>query len=98
MSNLQGKVAVVTGGNSGIGYSTAEDFKARGAQVIITGRNAERVEAAATALGVRGIVADVSNLAEIDKLVNTVSNDFGKVDILFVNAGVFKPAPVGQIP
>ncbi len=97
MSNLQGKVAVVTGGNSGIGYSTAEDFKARGAQVIITGRNAERVETAARALGVRGIVADVSNLNEIDTLVQTISNDYGKVDVLFVNAGVFKPAPVGQI-
>lgn len=97
MSNLEGKIAVVTGGNSGIGYSTAEDFKARGAHVIITGRNAERVEAAASALGVNGIVADVSNLGEIDRLVEKISTDYGKVDVLFVNAGVFKPAPVGHI-
>ena len=97
MSNLQEKVAVVTGGNSGIGYSTAEDFKARGAHVVITGRNADRVESAANTLGVHGIVADVSKLDEIDRLVNTVSTEYGKVDILFVNAGVFKPAPVGRI-
>ena len=98
MSSLAGKIALVTGGNSGIGYSTAEDFKAQGATVIITGRNEERVSQAADALGVKGIVADVSNLGHIDNLVSTVTSDFGKVDILFVNAGVFKPAPVGQIP
>ncbi len=96
MSNLTGKVAVVTGGNSGIGYATAKDFKANGAQVIITGRNPEKVKTAAAELGVTGLVADVLDLAAIDKAVAQVKEDFGGVDILFVNAGVFFGAPVGQ--
>jgi NAD(P)-dependent dehydrogenase (short-subunit alcohol dehydrogenase family) len=97
MSNLTGKVAVVTGGNSGIGYASAEELKARGAKVIITGRSAEKVNTAAEALGVKGIVADVTELNAIDRLVTSVQSDYGKVDILFVNAGIFAPAPVGQI-
>lgn len=97
MSNLTGKVAIVTGGNSGIGYASAKEFKARGAQVAITGRSAERVEKAAAELGVKGYVADVNNLSAIDQLVNQVTLDFGKVDILFVNAGIFAPAPVGAL-
>ena len=95
--SLQGKVAVITGGNSGIGYATAQDLKDRGAQVVITGRSAEKVEKAAAALGVRGIVADVSDLKAIDHLVAQIQAHYSKVDILFVNAGIFMPAPVGQI-
>lgn len=95
--SLQGKVAVITGGNSGIGYASARDLKAKGAQVIITGRSAEKVETAAADLGVRGIVADVSSLKAIDELVEQIKADYGSVDILFVNAGIFAPAPVGQI-
>lgn len=97
MNNLNGKVAVVTGGNSGIGYASALKLKENGAQVVISGRAADKVEAAATELGVKGIVADVSDLAAIDNLVSQVSSTYGKVDILFVNAGIFFPAPVGQI-
>lgn len=97
MSTLNGKVAVVTGGNSGIGYATAQQFKDQGAQVIITGRSAEKVKEAAEALGVKGIVADVSSLSAIDELVSQVKNEYEKVDVLFVNAGIFQPAPVGQI-
>lgn len=97
MSDLNNKVAVVTGGNSGIGYASAKRLKESGAQVVITGRSAERVEAAAAELGVKGIVADVSSLSAIDDLVKEVSNEFGKVDVLFVNAGIFAPAPIGQI-
>jgi len=96
MSNLTGKIAVITGGNSGIGYATAKKFKDDGANVIITGRSTERVSRAAEELGVKGIVADVGNLAAIDSLVEQVKSEFGKVDILFVNAGIFNPAPVGQ--
>ncbi len=96
MSNLSGKTAVITGGNSGIGYATAKKFKADGANVIITGRSAERVRAAANELGVKGIVADVTNLSALDDLVGQVKNEFDKLDILFVNAGIFAPAPVGQ--
>lgn len=97
MSKLNGKIAVVTGGNSGIGYASALKLKNEGAQVIITGRNADKVATAAQELGVRGIVSDVSNLSAIEDLVNQVKNEYGKIDILFVNAGIFQPAPVGQI-
>ena len=97
MSNLNGKVAVITGGNSGIGYATAQKLKANGAKVIITGRSAEKIKAAANNLGVVGIVADVKDLSAIDSLVEQVKNQMGKVDILFVNAGIFAPAPIGQI-
>ncbi len=97
MSRLSGKKAVITGGNSGIGYATAQDFIANGAEVIITGRNAERVQKAATELGASGIVADAANLADTDRLVSQVKEQFGKVDILFINAGVFFPTPVGSV-
>ncbi|AWW29219.1 short-chain dehydrogenase [Echinicola strongylocentroti] len=96
MSYLNGKVAVVTGGNSGIGYSTARKLKEDGATVIITGRSAEKVGAAALELGVEGIVADVLDLSAIDAAVSQIKNGFGQIDILFVNAGVFLPAPIGQ--
>jgi NAD(P)-dependent dehydrogenase (short-subunit alcohol dehydrogenase family) len=97
MNNLTGKTAVVTGGNSGIGYAAAKKFKANGANVIITGRSVERVDAAANELGVKGIVADVTNLSALDDLAGQIKNEFGQLDILFVNAGIFAPAPVGQI-
>ena len=97
MRNLREKVAVITGGNSGIGYASAQELKQKGARVVITGRSQKRVHLAAQELGVTGIVADVSSLSAIDQLVEKVKNAFGKVDILFVNAGIFKPAPVGEI-
>ena len=96
MNDLTGKIAVVTGGNSGIGYETAKYFKAAGASVIITGRSVERVATAAKELGVKGIVADVIDLSAIDALVVQVKQEFGNIDVLFVNAGIFSPAPVGQ--
>ncbi|MEO1713876.1 MAG: SDR family oxidoreductase [Bacteroidota bacterium] len=98
MNQFNGKVAVVTGGNSGIGYATAQELKSRGAEVIITGRSQERVSQAAQELGVQGVVADVSDLQQIDAAVNQVKEQFGQIDILFVNAGIFQPAPVGSIP
>lgn len=97
MSHLNGKVAVVTGGNSGIGYSTAKKLKEDGATVIITGRSTEKVNAAAAELGVLGITADVLNLSAIDAAAKRIKNEFGNIDILFVNAGIFAPAPIGQI-
>lgn len=97
MPSLNGKIAVVTGGNSGIGYSTAERFKKDGATVIITGRHADRVKEAADRLGVTGLVADVNSVANIQRLAGEVKEQFGGVDILFINAGVFEPAPVGSI-
>ncbi len=95
--NLKGKIAVITGGNSGIGYATAQKLKENGADVIITGRSPERVSKAAEELGVKGIVADVSSISAIEDLAQQVKEAYGNVDILFVNAGIFAPAPVGQI-
>ena len=96
MSDLTGKVAIVTGGNSGIGYETAKYFKAAGAKVVITGRSIDKVASAATELGVKGIVADVMDLSAIDELVEQVQNEFGNINVLFVNAGIFSPSPIGQ--
>ncbi|MCQ6959059.1 SDR family oxidoreductase [Mucilaginibacter aquariorum] len=94
MKILANKVAVITGGNSGIGYATAKEFVDKGAQVIITGRNKDSVAKAAQELGVTGIVSDQSHLGQIDDLVAQVKAQFGKVDILFLNAGVANFSPV----
>ncbi|RKR04924.1 NAD(P)-dependent dehydrogenase (short-subunit alcohol dehydrogenase family) [Flavobacterium sp. 90] len=88
MDNLKNKVAVITGGNSGIGYATAKQLIEQGATVIITGRRKEAIEKAASELGVTAIVADQSNVADIDRLALKVKEDFGQVDILFINAGI----------
>ncbi|MEN2401128.1 SDR family oxidoreductase [Flavobacterium sp. MC2016-06] len=88
MENLKNKVAVITGGNSGIGYATAKQLKEQGATVIITGRRKEAIEKAALELGVSAIVADQSKVSDIENLALKVKADFGKVDILFINAGI----------
>ncbi len=88
MDNLKDKVAVITGGNSGIGYATAKQLKEQGAQVIITGRRKEAIEKAALELGVKAITSDQSNISDIESLALKVKQDFGKVDILFINAGI----------
>jgi NAD(P)-dependent dehydrogenase (short-subunit alcohol dehydrogenase family) len=94
MKILANKVAVVTGGNSGIGYASAKELADKGARVIITGRNKDSVAKAAQELGVTGIVSDQSHLGQIDDLVAEVKAKFGKVDILFLNAGVANFSPV----
>ncbi|MDQ6531623.1 SDR family oxidoreductase [Flavobacterium sp. LHD-85] len=94
MKNLENKVAIVTGGNSGIGYAAAADLAAKGAKVIVTGRNKEALAKAETELNVTGIVADQSDLKSIDNLVEEVKAKFGKVDILFLNAGIAAFAPL----
>lgn len=88
MENLKNKTAVITGGNSGIGYATAKQLKEQGANVIITGRRKEAIEKAALELGVTAIAADQSNISDIEKLATQVKADFGSVDILFINAGI----------
>ncbi|MXO04626.1 SDR family oxidoreductase [Flavobacterium sp. HBTb2-11-1] len=88
MENLKNKTAVITGGNSGIGYATAKQLKEQGANVIITGRRKEAIEKAALELDVTAIIADQSNISDIEKLAAQVKADFGSVDILFVNAGI----------
>jgi NAD(P)-dependent dehydrogenase (short-subunit alcohol dehydrogenase family) len=88
MDALKGKVAVVTGGNSGIGYATARELRNQGATVIITGRREQAVADAAKELSVTGLIADQGSLPAIENLAATVKEQFGKVDILFINAGI----------
>ncbi|MET0621437.1 MAG: SDR family oxidoreductase [Pyrinomonadaceae bacterium] len=97
-SRLEGKVAVVTGGNSGIGLATAREFKREGARVVITGRDARTLAEAARELGgdVLALRSDSASLADIDALFEAVKERFGRVDVLFVNAGVGKFAPLEE--
>lgn len=88
MKEFHNKVALITGGNSGIGYATAMELKEQGASVIITGKRKEAVEIAAAELGVEALVADQSSLTAIQNLVTEVGEKFGSLDILFINAGV----------
>ncbi len=99
MSSLAGKVAVVTGGNSGIGLATARAFHANGAKVVITGRDRGTLEEVSRELGhdVLAVPADVSKLSEIDQLMARAYETFGKLDILFVNAGIYKGAPLEEV-
>ncbi len=96
MSRLANKLAVITGGNSGIGFATAQTFIAEGAKVIITGRNQTALTEAVQKLGDNavGILADTANLAHTENLVSEISRKFGKVDVLFINAGIAKFAPI----
>ena len=97
MKRLDGKVAVVTGGNSGIGLATAKRFQQEGAEVAISGRNKKTLDEAVSAInGVVAIQADVAKLADLDKLYGEVSRTLGKIDILFVNAGVAKNVPLAE--
>lgn len=96
MNKLSSKIAIVTGGNSGIGYAAAKDFKENGAKVIITGRNEQATFKAAQELGVTGIVSDQSDLKSIDSLVDEVKSKFGKIDVVFLNAGLAAFAPLDQ--
>ncbi len=99
MAKLDGKVAVVTGGNSGIGLATAKRFVAEGAHVFITGRRQAELDAAVSQIGknVRGVQGDVSDLADLDRLYATVKQQKGRVDVLFANAGLGEFVPLGQI-
>lgn len=99
MGKLEGKVAVITGGNSGIGLATAKEFKEQGAQVVITGRDQQTLDEAKREIGggVLAVRSDTSSLTEIDKLFAAVKEKFGYIDVLFVNAGVGKFAPVEAV-
>ena len=88
MKKFENKVAVITGGNSGMGYGTAKVLKELGATVIITGRRKQAIDLAAKELGIHAILSDQGNLEDIDQLVSEVSQKFGKIDILFINAGI----------
>jgi NAD(P)-dependent dehydrogenase (short-subunit alcohol dehydrogenase family) len=90
MEDLKGKIALVTGGNSGIGYAAAKELRAQGAKVIITGRRKEAVEKAVLELGVTGLIADQGQVSAIEALASQVGEKYGKIDILFINAGVLE--------
>jgi NAD(P)-dependent dehydrogenase (short-subunit alcohol dehydrogenase family) len=87
-SSLNGKIAVVTGGTSGIGLATAKEFSALGAKVVLTGRDKNTVDKTAGEINATGIVCDQAKLSDIDDLVNQVKIKYGSIDILFVNAGI----------
>jgi NAD(P)-dependent dehydrogenase (short-subunit alcohol dehydrogenase family) len=96
---LNGKLAVVTGGNSGIGLATAQRFVSEGAFVFITGRRQKELDAAVKEIGknVTAVQGDVANLADLDRLFAQIKKEKGKIDIVFANAGVAKYAPLGKI-
>jgi NAD(P)-dependent dehydrogenase (short-subunit alcohol dehydrogenase family) len=100
MSKLEGKVAVITGGSSGIGLATAQQFVSDGAYVFITGRRQSELDSAATQIGKNNVTAvqgDVSNLADLDRLYAKVKEQKGQINILFANAGIIGAAPLGEI-
>ena len=99
MGKHDGKVAVVTGGTSGIGLATAARLAEEGAQVFITGRRQKEIDAAVRKLGPRvtGVQGDVASLEDLDRLYETVKREKGHIDILFANAGSGEFAPLGLI-
>jgi NAD(P)-dependent dehydrogenase (short-subunit alcohol dehydrogenase family) len=99
MGKLSGKVAVITGGNSGIGLATAKRFVEEGAQVVITGRRKKELGEAASSIGknVTAVDGDVSRLEDLDRLYSVVREKYGHIDTLFANAGVGSLAPLGSI-
>lgn len=88
MEKFKNKVALITGGNSGFGYATAKELIENGATVLITGRRKDAIETAAKELGAIPFVADQANLEDTDALAKAVKQQFGKIDILFINAGI----------
>ncbi|MFD6334446.1 SDR family NAD(P)-dependent oxidoreductase [Streptomyces niveus] len=99
MAVLAGKVAVVTGGSIGIGFATARAFRDEGAQVFITGRRKDALDAAVGELGrgVTGVVCDVSVSSELDALYQAVREQAGRIDVLVANAGIGTAAPLGEV-
>ena len=100
MNKLEGKMALITGGNSGIGFATAKQFVKEGAYVFITGRREPELAAAVKEIGrnVTGVQGDVANLGDLDRLFAQIKREKGKLDIVFANAGGALPlAPLGTI-
>src|SRR5471032_2128922 len=99
MSKLAGKIAVVTGGTSGIGLATAKRFADEGARVYITGRRQAELDAAVQEIGkgAVGVQGDVSNLADLDRLYAKIREQVGRVDVVFANAGGGEFSPLGSI-
>src|SRR5438105_6294400 len=99
MGKLEGKIALITGGNGGIGLATAKQFVNEGAYVFITGRREQELAAAVREIGrnVTGVQGDVSNLGDLDRLFAQIKREKGKLDIVFANAGIAKFATFGKI-
>jgi NAD(P)-dependent dehydrogenase (short-subunit alcohol dehydrogenase family) len=99
MGKLEGKIALVTGGNSGIGLATAKQFVAEGAHVFITGRREQELSAAARDIGsnVTTVPGDVSKLDDLDRLFARIKTEKGRLDVLFANAGTAKYGRLGEI-
>jgi len=98
MGKLEGKIALVTGGSTGIGLATAKEFVSEGAYVFMTGRRESELNAAVKELGsnVTAVQGDVSKLDDLDRLFAQIKQEKGKLDIVFANAGIAKYAPLGQ--
>ena len=98
-NKLEGKIALVTGGSSGLGLATAQRFAGEGAKVFITGRRSEELDNAVKQIGSQtvGIQGDISNLADLDRLYDAIKQQVGRLDVLFANAGGGEFAPLGQI-
>src|SRR6476619_5409975 len=96
---LDGKIAVITGGSSGIGLATAQRFVEEDAYVYITGRRQSELDAAVRQIGknITGVQSDVSNLADLDRLYSMVKQQKGRIDIVFANAGIIGLLPLGSI-
>jgi len=99
MSKLTGKIAVVTGGNSGMGLATARLFAAEGAKVVITGRRQKDLDEAVADIGknIEGVQGDISKLADLDRLHDHLKSKYGRVDVVFANAGIGKFTPLGSV-
>jgi NAD(P)-dependent dehydrogenase (short-subunit alcohol dehydrogenase family) len=98
-TKLNGKVAVITGGNSGMGLATAKLFAEEGAKVIITGRRQKDLDDAVKSIGknIEGVQGDIANLADLDRLHDHLKKKYGRVDVIFANAGVGSVAPFGHV-
>src|SRR6478752_7604913 len=98
MGKLEGKIALITGGNSGIGLATAKQFVNEGAYVFITGRRESELAVALKEIGsdVTAVQGDVSNLGDLDRLFAQIKREKGRLDIVFANAGVARFAPLGE--
>src|SRR6202522_803552 len=99
MGKLEGKVAVITGGSSGMALASARLFVEEGAYVFITGRKQEQIDEAVKVIGrnVTGVQGDAANLDDLDRLFDIVKREKGKIDVLFASAGIGEPVPLGEI-
>ena len=99
MGKLDGKIALITGGNSGIGLATAKRFVQEGAYVFVTGRTQSKLDEAVKQIGsnVTGVQGDVAKSADLDRLFEKIKKDKGRLDIVFANAGIATYAPLGTI-